>query len=156
MQALHTAARARGPRALTRPPRLISLLGLCAALTAAPALSHNNPTFREELLTTVEVTPADDPAAPASSPFSLSWPKKTVQLLWRVKDPGPGAEGIGFTVSQDGAPVAEGLKHDASSKRLSGEGFTVTGVSGADSGFVLEVYAKVLDRSQKDKKEPRP
>ena len=123
---------------------LALLVGFGSGLTA---LGHNNPTFREDLLLTVPVSaePVAGDGKAHSEPFSLDWPKKTVQLIWRVVE--PEAAQVNFSVTQDGTPVAEQLGHEATSERLQGDGFTVTDVSGAGADFTLEIYAKVLDRS---------
>jgi hypothetical protein len=80
-----------------------------------------------------------------SQPFSLTWPKKTVQLIWRVIAEKPQA--VTFAVAQNGTVELENLQHDDASKRMQGDGLTIVNVTGAQTAFKLEVYAKVLDRS---------
>lgn len=115
-------------------------------LLAALAQAHNNPTFREDLLLSIVVNAAPNDVGAHSEPFSLAWEKKTVQLIWRVKD---GPSEVRFSIAQNGAEAATDLSHEALSPRLKGDGFTVVNVSGAEVPFTLEIYAKVLDRSKK-------
>lgn len=125
---------------------LSALSSIVLLLSVGIASAHNNPTFREDLLATIEVAAPTDGESAASDVFSLSWPKKTVQLIWRVVADQPSS--ITFDVSQKGEVVVEQLSHDASSKRLEGDDFSITGVK-ASAPFQIEIYAKVLDRKKK-------
>jgi len=121
----------------------IALL-LVSTLTAA----HNNPTFREDLLQTIVVDPT---ATPNSSEFAITWSdKKTVQLIWKIVDADDNDVSATLTLSQQGEVVAEITGPEATTDRFEGEGFSLT-VAKAEAPFSVELYGKVLDRSQKEK-----
>ena len=126
----------------------LSIFLLLFAFSLA-ASSHNNPTFREDLLLTLDVNAEATDGQAFSTPFSVSWDKKTVQLIWRIESPQQDA--ITFSVAQNGEIVLENIQHDALSKRIEGEGFTIVNVTGAETPFKLMLYAKVLDRSKQEK-----
>lgn len=122
--------------------------GLLVILMGGVGLAHNNPTFREDLLITVAVdASAGGVDGMASETFSLDWPKKTVQLIWRIKADAPAD--ASFDVSQHGETVLRGLTDGTLSNRLQGNGFAITGVK-ADRSFLVEIYAKVLDRREEN------
>jgi hypothetical protein len=125
--------------------RLNILVFLIVFGLIAPAIAHNNPTFREDLLMTIDISAEPIEGNVYSQPFSLTWPKKTVQLIWRVIAEKPQA--VTFAVAQNGTVELENLQHDDASKRMQGDGLTIVNVTGAQTAFKLEVYAKVLDRS---------
>lgn len=128
--------------------RVLLIAFLPLALIAETS-AHNNPTFREDLLLTIDVD--NEPTADGlySESFSLEWPKKTVQLIWRVS--GADAEKIRFSVSQDSKEIFANIAHDDRTGRLKGDGIAVTGVSESSGPFTISVHARVLDRSVKKK-----
>ena len=109
---------------------------LLASLLFSFAQAHNNPTLIEQPLAQIQVNPANEPA---SEPFTIDLPKRAIQLIWRVA----GADEASFAVQQNGAEVAADLKHEGTSGRLQGEGFTIAGVSGASAPFTVQIIAKV-------------
>jgi hypothetical protein len=96
----------------------------------------------EGFVQTIAVNPQPGAGQANSAAFSLKWPIKTVQLVWRVKSAQP--KSIHFAVTQNGAKVAENMEHEGTAGRLGGDGFTITDVSGASELFALEVYANVV------------
>jgi len=129
-------------------------LGLLAAATvvgvwAGAGLAHNNPDFKEVLLTTVEVAATPDAEGAHSAPFAIAeWPPKTIEFVWRVQ--GAEAADVTFAVARAGEVVAEGLTDEARSNRFDGEEMTIVDVAGASAPFTLEVYANVIDRSSSE------
>ncbi len=136
-----------GPDALLKAsaPWLSSIVAVAMLSMATMVDAHNNPEFREDLLQTIMVDPM---ASPNSEAFSIEWPEKTVQLIWRVVGVD---ESVSITLNllQDGESVAEFASPEGATNRFEGEGFSLT-ASDADKAFSVELYAKVLDRS-KDK-----
>jgi len=122
-------------------------LAILPLALVSETVAHNNPTFREDLLVTIDVhgEPADDGSF--SEAFSLEWPKKTVQLVWYVA--GGDAEKIRFSVSQNAKEMLADVAHGDRTTRLTGSGLTISAVSGANGPFQLAVHARVLDRSIK-------
>jgi hypothetical protein len=126
----------------------MALVGMLIAGTGAPK-AHNNPGFKEVLLTTIEVTaePIETGALAAhSQAFSLDLPKKTIELIWRVA--GEGADGVGFSIAQGDALHAEGLHDGGNCRILRGGDIRIVDVTGASGPFSIEVYANVIDRSK--------
>ncbi|NJM92770.1 MAG: hypothetical protein HC861_09240 [Rhodospirillaceae bacterium] len=112
-----------------------------------PGRAHNNPGFKEVLLTTIEVAaaPLEEGAfAVHSEAFGLDLPKKTIELIWRIRGDEAGA--ITFGVVQGDKRHAEGLGDGGNSRILRGGGIRIVDVEGASAPFTLEVYANVIDR----------
>ena len=134
------------------PPAAAVLLTFVVA-SVPPTRAHNNPSFREELLHTLDVSDrplaAGDGAAPAANtaPFVLSPPRRSVELVWRVDAPAA-KDAISFALAQGGKVVAEGLRDGAVSKLLRGDGFAIVDVTGAEGPFTVRIYANVIDRSR--------
>ena len=127
-------------------------LVLCSPwiLQADRAKAHNNPGFREVLLITVDVN--DQPLSENifqtySEAFSLDLPKKTIELIWKITD--DGGEKVVFAVAQGEKLHAEGLISGANSRVLRGGDIRIVNVEGASAPFRLEIYANVIDRSNK-------
>ncbi len=120
---------------------------IVAAMLWAPVWAHNNPTFREDLLLTVQVSAQADGSGAYSQPFSVVWPDNTVQLIWRVRN--VESEPVRFSVRQDAAQVLSDLGHQSLSARIKGDGIVITNVVGAAGEFQLDIVAKVLDRNIK-------
>jgi hypothetical protein len=130
-------------KTVTRRRTVLGAVGLLA-LGPVPAGAHNNPNFKEVLLATFEVSAEPDAAGRHSAPVTIAeWPAKTIEYIWRVE----GAEGVSFAVSQGGERVAEGLGDGARSARIKGDDIAIVEVGGAGAGFVVKVYANVIDRS---------
>jgi hypothetical protein len=101
------------------------------------------------LLTTIEV--ADQPldgyvVKTFSEPFALDLPKKTIELIWRIKD--VDGDVVTFAVAQGDALHAEGLADGSNSRILRGDDIRIVDVVGAAAPFTIEVYANVIDRSK--------
>lgn len=119
---------------------------VCATgLSASQVGAHNNPSFKEVHLLTLEVAGTPLAGDAHSERFALELPKKTIELIWRVA--GEGAENIRFSVARDGEVVAEGLTSGETSNILKGEGFEIVAVEGAAGAFEVEIFANVIDRS---------
>ena len=110
---------------------------LTLALASQLTFAHNNPTFREDKLATVEV-----PAGGTSASFTLTAPDKTVQYIFKVSPPN---NDVKLTFEQAGKVLAEGIGHDGTSSFASGEDFTLTATG--DAAATVTIVAKVLDRS---------
>lgn len=128
---------------MNRIQRLIAGFAF-VGLLGANAFAHNNPTFREEQILTVAVTPSPGGDGSNSKPFSVQWPDKTVQLIWRVRDIPP--ESVRFAVTQNAQEVLTDVGHGSATKRLKGDGIAITRVVGATQEFQIEIFAKILDR----------
>jgi hypothetical protein len=124
---------------------LLTALGSAAGVSALPAAAHNNPSFKEVHLLTLEVAKAPLEGDAHSEPFALELPRKTIELIWRVE--GAKADGIRFAVAKDGKVVAEGLASGDTSNILKGGGYRIVAVKGAGGPFELQVSANVIDRS---------
>jgi hypothetical protein len=131
--------------------RLTVLAFLIFFGSGATVSAHNNPAFREDLLLTLDISAEPISENAYSQPFTLSWPKKTVQLIWRVISDNP--QNVTFAVAQEGTTVLENMQHEDASRRLQGDGLTIVDVSGTGAPFKLEVYAKVLDSSKQKQHE---
>lgn len=116
-------------------------------LPALKVLAHNNPSFREDLLLSIDIAESGEDGV-YSQPFSLDWEKKTVQLIWRTE---PQQANLMFAIEQDGEVVLDDVSHDQATARLKGDNYRIVNVDGAQGEFVLKVFAKVLDRSAKKK-----
>ena len=130
---------------------LAVLLMFGAILTVMPdrARSHNNPTFKEVLLLTIEVTAepvADQSFKAYSEPFDLNLPKKTIELVWRVK--GGASSEITFAVAKGDKLHASELVDGAKSRILKGGDIRIVNLEGTASPFQIEIYANVIDRSK--------
>ena len=126
---------------------LTSVMLLLTFVSGASA--HNNPTFREDLLATIEIAAVAADDGTYSRAISLSWPKKTVQLVWHVI--GDGNEKVRFSVSQDGKEVLSDVGHGDRTTRLKGDGIVITAIDGASAPLKITVSARVIDRSLKKK-----
>jgi hypothetical protein len=124
---------------------LLTALAFAAGVSALPAAAHNNPSFKEVHLLTLEVAKAPVEGDAYSKPFALELPKKTIELIWRVA--GSDADGIRFSVAKDGVVVADDLASGDTSNILKGNGYRIVAVEGADGPFELQVFANVIDRS---------
>lgn len=133
------------------PLRLIAPTLMLAVLASAPPTgAHNNPSFREELLHTVDVSagPLAENGAAHTEPFTLSPPKGSVELVWRVDS--PARDAITFALARGGEVVASDLRDGAVSKLQRGDGFAIVDVAGAEAPFTVRVYANVIDRSRRE------
>jgi hypothetical protein len=110
---------------------------------AAPALAHNNPTFREEWFATLEV--ASEPLADGfhTALFALDPPKRTIEIVWRVAAGGPA--GVTFSLVRNGEVVAADLQDGAVSRAFRGDGFVIAQVANAPAPFALELYASLAE-----------
>lgn len=127
---------------------LLSVLCLLATIPDHLARAHNNPGFKEILLTTIDISDQPMPGDGLqhhSEAFSLDLPKKTIELIWKIE--GDGEEGITFAVAQGDKLHAEGLTSGANSRILRGGDVRVVNVEGATAPFRLEIFANVIDRS---------
>jgi hypothetical protein len=118
-------------------------------LNADLAKAHNNPGFKEVLLTTIEVNDqplSEDSLRRYSDAFSLELPKKAIELIWRIAD--DAGEGIIFAVAQGDKLHAEGLVSGDNSRILRGDDIQIVNVEGASAPFRLEIFANVIDRSK--------
>ncbi len=129
-------------------------LALVLCILAIPQLNlvraHNNPGFKEVLLTTIDVNHqplTDGNPMIHSEAFSLDLPKKTIELIWRVAD--HESDEIMFSVAQGDEVHAEGLVDGANTRILHGDDIRIINVEGAQGPFRLEVFANVIDRSKK-------
>ena len=125
---------------------LLTALASAAGISALPASAHNNPSFKEVHLLTLEVAKEPLVGDAHSEPFALELPKKTIELIWRVA--GAKAGGIRFAVAKDGKVMADDLASGDTSNILKGEGYRIVAVEGADGPFELQVFANVIDRSR--------
>jgi hypothetical protein len=125
---------------------LLTALAAAAGASALPAAAHNNPSFKEVHLLTLEVAKAPLEGDIYSEPFALELPKKTIELIWRIA--GAKADGVRFSVAKDAKVVAEGLASGDTSNILKGEGYRIVAVEGAGGPFELQVFANVIDRSR--------
>ncbi|EWY41823.1 hypothetical protein N825_23590 [Skermanella stibiiresistens SB22] len=116
------------------------LFGAAAAvllLSGDAALAHNNPQIAETLIQTVAIE------APASSPtFELTYPPRTVELVWKVA--GGGADAVAFSVEADGKTVATDIHHGQVTPRVKAGQFRVVDVKGASFPLTIEVFANVM------------
>ncbi|MEZ5933824.1 MAG: hypothetical protein R3F54_18115 [Alphaproteobacteria bacterium] len=138
-------------RSVGRRSCMVMALALIAMLMAGTDIgsAHNNPNFKEVLLTTIEVAAApleEGGFAVHSEAFSLDLPKKTIELIWRIKD-GAG-EGVTFSIAQGDKLHAEALSDGGNSRILRGGEIRIVDVEGAAGPFSIEVYANVIDRSK--------
>ena len=122
-------------------------VAIILTMVAASSYAHNNPTFREDVLLTVEVDNTAGADNSHSKPFALQWPKKTVQLVWEIE--GDNADAIRFSVLQQGEEVLTDVASGDRTTRLKGDGIVITNVTGATAPFTMKVLARVLDRSAK-------
>ncbi len=118
-------------------------------MLASLSFAHNNPTFREDVLLTLEVANNVGDDGTHSKSFALEWPKKTVQLVWEIE--GDSADAIRFSVVQQGKEVLTDVASGDRTTRLKGDGLVITKVTGASAPFEMKVLARVLDRSVKPK-----
>lgn len=134
-----------------RIPNFLFLLALCISWVGGVDLAkaHNNPGFKEVLLTTIEVSDQslDGYAVKTfSEPFALDLPKKTIELIWRIKD--DAGDEVTFTVAQGDTVHAEGLADGSNSRILRDDDVRIVDVVGAAATFTIEIYANVIDRSK--------
>jgi hypothetical protein len=123
--------------------RTASLAAVAALLLSGQAvLAHNNPQFEETLIQTVAVeTPAAAETA-SSRPFELSYPPRTVELVWKVS--GDKAEAVRFAVEADGKTVAEDVHHGQVTPRVKAGQFRLVDIKGASFPLTVEVFAAVI------------
>jgi hypothetical protein len=120
-------------------------LGAVAALllSGQAVLAHNNPQFEETLIQTVAVeAPAAAAETASSRPFELSYPPRTVELVWKVS--GDKADSVQFAVEADGKTVAAEVRHGQVTPRVKAGQFRLVDVKGASFPLTVEVFAAVM------------
>lgn len=132
-----------GPaRFWTRTAPLATAAAAALFLSGPAVLAHNNPQFEETLIQTVAVE-APAAAEPASSqPFELSFPPRTVELVWKVS--GDKADAVQFSVEADGKTVATEVHHGQVTPRVKAGQFRLVDVKGAGFPLTIEVFANVI------------
>lgn len=118
------------------------LLGSLAAGAALPRLAraHNNPTFKEELILTIEVQPkplGDD--GRHSQTFALDLPKGTIELIWRLAE----GKAEAFSIARGGEVVLAGITPGKNTSLVRGADLAVVQVKGAEGPLKLAVYANI-------------
>lgn len=119
-------------------------LFLIAALMTSWGHAHNNPTFKEQILMSVNVNVDAASKKLTSLPFELKLPDETVQLRWRIQTR-DGADKITFGVRQGKADLLSGISTDGLTNVVSGPEMIVTNVAGTDRPFTVEIVAKIIN-----------
>lgn len=123
--------------------RMASSAAMAALLLSGQAvLAHNNPQFEETLIQTVAVEAPAAAETAGSRPFELSYPPRTVELVWKVS--GDKAEAVRFAVEADGKTVAEDVHHGQVTPRIKAGQFRLVDIKGASFPLTVEVFANVI------------
>lgn len=121
--------------------KMVALMLLAAAV---PALghAHNNPTFEKVAIAEVEVLAEANDDGAFSEPFSLSLPKRTVQLYFEVVS--ESQRGAVFSIASGDRILAADLTHEGKTKPLREATLRILDVTGATDAFILRVVAEVM------------
>jgi hypothetical protein len=112
-------------------------------LSGQAALGHNNPQIEETLIQTVAIEAPPAAAEPASSPpFELTYPPRTIELVWKVM--GEKVDAVQFSVEADGKTVAADVHHGQTTPRVKAGQFRLVDVKGASFPLKVEVFANVI------------